>query len=393
MHWRTKLIHSDTTAPSGFKSLATPVYRGSTVLFSCQSEVADDWRQSEFGYTYGLYGTPTVLELGLRIKELEGAHHTFIVPGGQAAIALVYFAFCKMGSHALVPTTAYGPNREMADGLLAGLGIEVEPYDPMIGKEISKLIRSNTSLIWTESPGSVTMEVQDVPSIVSAARAHDIPVALDNTYSAGVLFDAFAHGVEVSIQALTKFIGGHSDLLLGSVSVANARRYEQVGRTSSYLGMAVSPDDCSLALRGLQTLGVRLAQLEASALQVAQWLATQPGIERVLHPALPTCPGHEFWARDFKGSSSVFSIVFERTISANQVVAFVDALRLFKIGMSWGGVTSLAILYPKLQRPDTDYAGRIVRLNVGLEDPRDLIADLQSALSATIQTSESARKP
>lgn len=386
MHWRTKLIHSEAAAPSGFKSLSTPVHRGSTVLFSTQAEVTDDWRQSKFGYTYGLYGTPTVLELGLRIKELEGAHHTFVVPGGQAAIALVYLAFCKMGSHALIPTTAYGPNREMADGLLAGLGIEVEPYDPMIGKGISQLIRPNTSLIWTESPGSITMEVQDIPAIVSSARAHDIPVALDNTYSAGVFFDAFAHGVEVSIQALTKFVGGHSDLLLGSVSVANARRYEQVGMTSSYLGMAVSPDDCSLALRGLQTLGVRLAQLEASALQVAKWLAAQPGIERVLHPALPTCPGHQFWARDFKGSSSVFSIVFDRSISPDRVVAFVDSLRLFKIGMSWGGVTSLAILYPRLQRPDNDYAGRLVRLNVGLEDPNDLIADLHRALAATIHT-------
>lgn len=384
MHWRTKLIHSETAAPSGFKSLASPVYRGSTVVFSSQADVADDWRQPEFGYTYGLYGTPTVLELGLRIKELEGAHHSFIVPGGQAAIALVYLAFCKAGNHALLPSTAYGPNRDMAAGLLAGLGIEVESYDPLIGAEIGTLIRPNTSLIWTESPGSVTMEVQDVPAIVAAAHARGIPVALDNTYSAGVFFDAFAHGVDVSIQALTKFIGGHSDLLLGSVSVADARRYEQVGQAASFLGMAVSPDDCSLALRGLQTLGVRLAQLEASTLQVARWLATQPGIERVLHPALPSCPGHEFWERDFEGSSSVFSIVFDRTVNLDRVIAFVDTLRLFKIGMSWGGVTSLVILYPKLQRPDTDYAGRIVRLNIGLEDPQDLIADLQQALAATI---------
>ena len=386
MHWRTRLIHSEATTPEGFKSLATPVYRGSTVLFPAQSKVTDDWRHANAGYTYGLYGTPTVLELGLRISELEGSHHTFIVPGGQAAIALVYLAFCKSGSHALVPTTAYGPNREMAAGLLAGLGIEVEPYDPLIGSGISQLIRPNTSLIWTESPGSVTMEVQDVPAIVTAAHAHEIPVALDNTYSAGVLFDAFAHGVDVSIQALTKFIGGHSDLLLGSVSVANAHRFEQVGQTASYLGMAVSPDDCSLALRGLQTLGVRLAQLETSALQVARWLSEQPGIERVLHPALPSCPGHEYWTRDFQGSSSVFTIVFDRAIVPDNVIAFVDSLQLFKIGMSWGGVTSLAICYPELQRPNTDYAGRIVRLNVGLEDPNDLIADLQQALSATLHT-------
>jgi len=218
MHWRSKLIHPGARAPANFRSLATPTYRGSTVVFESQADVSDDWRQTEHGYSYGLYGTPTVLELGARIAEIEGAHHSFVVPGGQAAISLIYLAYCRSGTHALVPITAYGPNRELAGGLLQRLGISVEAYDPLIGAQIAKLIREDTALIWTESPGSVTMEVQDVPAIVAAAHRRNVPVALDNTYAAGVLFDAFAHGVDVSMQALTKYVGGHSDLLLGTVS-------------------------------------------------------------------------------------------------------------------------------------------------------------------------------
>jgi cysteine-S-conjugate beta-lyase len=381
MHWRSKLIHPSAHAPANFRSLAMPTYRGSTVLFERQSAVSDDWRQAEAGYTYGLYGTPTVLELGARIAEIEGAHHSFVVPGGQAAISLIYLAFCKSGEHALVPTTAYGPNRELAAGLLKGLGITVQAYEPLLGAGIADMIRDNTALIWVESPGSVTMEVQDVPAIVAAAHERKIPVALDNTYAAGVLFDAFAHGVDISMQALTKYVGGHSDLLLGTVSVARGAAYETIGPVYKQLGMAVSPDDCSLALRGLQTLGVRLERLEKSTLQVARWLSQQPHIKTVLHPALPSCPGHEYWLRDFSGSSSIFSVVFADGCSAGQVMAFADRLKLFKIGYSWGGVTSLALVYPTLDRPGQDHAGRLVRFNVGLEEPSDLIADLSQAFS------------
>jgi cystathionine beta-lyase len=380
MHWRSRLIHPGAHAPAGFRSLATPTYRGSTVLFERQADVADDWQQKEHGYTYGLYGTPTVLELGARIAELEAAHHSFVVPGGQAAIALIYLAFCRSGSHALVPVTAYGPNREMGAGLLARLGISVEAYDPLLGSGIAALIRDNTALIWVESPGSVTMEIQDVPAIVAAAHARQIPVALDNTYAAGVLFDAFAHGVDVSMQALTKYVGGHSDLLLGTVSVAGAAGYAAIGSVYKQLGLAVSPDDCSLALRGLQTLGVRLERLERTALDVARWLAEHPAIKTVLHPALPSCPGHEYWQRDFTGSSSIFSIVFAERFTAGQIARFADTLQLFKIGFSWGGVTSLVMLYPNLVRPQQDYGGRLLRLNVGLEESSDLIADLKQAL-------------
>jgi cysteine-S-conjugate beta-lyase len=379
MHWRSKLIHPSAHAPQNFRSLVMPTYRGSTVLFERQADVRDDWRQVEKGYNYGLYGTPTVLELAARIAEIEGAQHTFVVPGGQAAISLIYLAFCKAGTHALVPNTAYGPNRELGEGLMARFGVAVQSYDPLIGAGIAQLIRDNTALIWVESPGSVTMEVQDVPAIVEAAHQRHMPVALDNTYAAGVLFDAFAHGVDVSMQALTKYVGGHSDLLLGAVSVGTDAAYQAIGLAYQQLGMAVSPDDCSLALRGLQTLGVRLQRLESTALTVARWLEQHPKIRTVLHPALKSCPGHEHWRRDFSGSSSIFSVVFDERFTPEQIAACADRLQLFKIGYSWGGVTSLAVAYPKLNRPGRDYGGRLLRLNVGLEEPEDLIADLAQA--------------
>jgi len=381
MDWRTKLLDPTPKARQDYRSLATPVYRGSTVLFDDQAVVTDDWRQSEYGYSYGLYGTPTTLELAARIAELEGASETFIVPGGQAAIALIYFSFCEAGSHALVPYSAYGPNKAMAEGMMRGLNIEVEAYDPLIGAGIDGLIRENTSLIWCESPGSVTMEVQDVPAIVQAAHARGVAVALDNTYAAGVMFDAFAHDVDVSMQALTKYVGGHSDLLLGSVSARNELAYYRLGPIYKQLGLAVSPDDCSLALRGLQTLAVRLDVLKRNSLEIARWLADQPLIAQVLHPALPSCPGHDVWTRDFSGSTSVFSFVFKDVISADYVVDFINQLKIFKIGMSWGGVNSLAVVYPDLQRPNQDFGGRIVRLNIGLEGAEDLTGDLAQAMA------------
>ena len=220
-----------------------------------------------------------------------------------------------------------------------------------------------------------------MPAIAAVAHERGAVVAIDNTYAAGVLFDAFGHGADVAIQALTKYVGGHSDLLLGSVSVRTEAHYDAVGRVHQLLGMAVSPDDCSLALRGLQTLGVRLDRLEASALAVARWLAGRAEIETVLHPALPSCPGHGVWERDFTGSASVFSVVFASGIPPERILAFVDRLRLFKIGYSWGGVTSLAVPYFDVERQTRPYGPRLVRLNVGLEDPADLIADLDAALA------------
>ncbi len=319
--------------------------------------------------------------LGARIAELEGGFRTFLTPGGQAAIALIYLAHTRAGDHVLVPDHVYGPNRAFARTLLARFGVETTFYPPTVGAGLARWLRPNTRLVWCESPGSVTMEVQDVPAIVAAAHDHGALVALDNTYAAGVLFDALGAGVDVTMQALTKYVGGHSDLLLGSVTVRDQAGYERVGSAHAGLGYAVSPDDCSLALRGMQTLAVRLAALERSTLEVAQWLAARPEVERVLHPALPSCPGHDVWRRDFVGSASVFSVVFDARYSEPQLAAFIDALTLFAIGWSWGGASSLVVpMFGVVREHASVRRGSLVRFNVGLESTSDLIADLERGL-------------
>ena len=381
--WQTKLIHSDAKIPQGYKSLATPTYRGSTTVFPSAAAVRDTWDQHRVGYTYGLYGTPTVLELAARICELESGAHTILTPGGQAAISLINLAVLQAGDHMLVPASVYFPNRQLATRLLSRFGITTTFYEPSIGAGIAALLQENTRLVWCESPGSITMEVQDLPAIVTAAHARNILVVLDNTWSAGVLLDAFLHGVDITMQAVTKYIGGHSDLLLGSVTVRDSSLYQKLGATQQNLGLAVSPDDCSLALRGLQTLAVRLSHIETSALAIAKWLSTRPEIDRVLHPAFASCPGHGFWKRDFLGSSGVFSIVFKPGPTQEQIYAFVDALKIFKVGYSWAGVTSLAVAYNIGRIPGRPpYEHRIVRLNIGLESTADLVADLDQALKS-----------
>ena len=380
--WKTKLIHSDAKIPQGYRSLVTPVYRGSTTVFPSAAAVRDTWDQHRVGYTYGLYGTPTALELAGRICELESGKHTILTPGGQNAISLINLAFLQTGDHMLIPASVYFPNRKLATTLLARFGVTASYYDPMIGSGIASLIQQNTRLVWCESPGSITMEVQDLPAIVAAAHGRDVRVVLDNTWSAGILLDAFQHGVDITMQAVTKYIGGHSDLLLGSVTVRDDSLHQKLGVAQQVLGSAVSPDDCSLALRGLQTLGVRLAAVETSALTIAKWLAGRPEVERVLHPALQSCPGHEFWKRDFLGSSGVFSIVFKPGPTQGQVFAFVDSLQLFKVGYSWAGVTSLAVAYDIGRIPGRPpYDHRIVRLSIGLEATEDLLSDLEQALA------------
>jgi cysteine-S-conjugate beta-lyase len=380
-NWKTKLIHSDAKIPGGFRSLSVGVQRASTVLFPDAASVRDDWDQYEVGYTYGLYGTPTTLELAARICELEGGFRTLITPGGQCAISLINLAFLKAGDRVLIPESVYTPNRKFAVQVLRRFGVEVGFYAPEAGAGIEALLRDNTRMVWCESPGSITMEVQDVPAIADAAHRAGAMVVMDNTWSAGVYFDAFAHGVDVTMQALTKYAGGHSDLLLGSITTREETAWRQLGTTHQLVGCAASPDDCSLALRGLKTLAVRLKAIEDAAMSLARWLSERPEIERVLHPALPSCPGHEFWKRDFTGSTGVFSIVFQPRFSKAQVQGFVDKLKLFEIGYSWAGVTSLAVADDfHVTRGRPDYGHRIVRLNIGLEDVNDLTEDLGRAL-------------
>ena len=374
----TRLIHPDRYASTDFTSLAVPTWRGSTVVFDSVADVGDANDPDQ--YRYGLYGTPTTRDLAIRIAATEGADHCVIVPSGQAAIALPYFAFCKTGDHVLLPRSAYGPNTELAADTIRRVGIEVERYEPTIGAAIVGLIRDNTSLIWCESPGSITMEIQDVPAICAVAKERGVLVAIDNTYGAGILFDAFAAGVDISVQALTKYQGGHSDLLLGSIATRDRRLDQQLRETQRLFGMGVSPDDCSMVLRGLKSLDVRLNRLEQSALTVARWLRNHDEVTTVLHPALPDCPGHEIWKRDWTGSASIFSIIFGRW-TREQVVRFVDSLEIFKIGYSWGGANSLVMTYGDLTRPTPETGPLLVRLNVGLEDPLDLIDDLEQALT------------
>jgi len=379
LDWRSKLIQPAASAPPGFRSLATPTFRGSTTILPNVEDVADHWIEFPRPYRYGSYGTPTTLELGARIAELEGAEHCFITSGGQAAIALIYLAFANAGSHVLVPDSVYGSSRELAQRHLKRLDIDVEFYDPLMGGAIQSLLRQNTRLIWCESPGSITMEIQDIPAITAVARRSGVLTALDNTYSAGVLLDAFGHGIDVSMQALTKYVGGHSDLCLGSVTVRQEELYRQLGDVLQLLGMYASPDECSLALRGLQTLGVRLRQLEQSTLAVARFFSEKSEIQTVLHPALVSCPGHAIWSRDFKGSASIFSVIFSERISHESIVRFIRSLKMFKLGFGWGGVTSLVMRYDDLGRAAPVPTERLVRFNVGLESVDDLLADLRAA--------------
>jgi cystathionine beta-lyase len=386
-HWKTKLIHSDAQAPEGYRSLAIPVYRGSTTLFDDVAAATDAWDQYEVGYTYGLYGTPTTLELATRICELEGGYRTIITPGGQGAISLINLALLRAGDHMLAPESIYGPNRKFANDVLRRFGVEVSFYDPSIASEIAGLIQPNTRLIWCESPGSITMEIQDVPAIAAAAHTAGAVVAVDNTWSAGVYFDALAHGADVTMQALTKYVGGHSDLLLGSVTVKDLAIYQRLGATHQLVGCAASPDDCSFALRGMKTLAVRLDKIETSALAIARWLAERSEVELVLHPAMDSCIGHELWQRDFTGSAGVFSIVLKPRFSKEEVRQFVNSLELFQIGYSWGGVASLVMAYDfSNYKGRPNYEHRIVRLNIGLEQEADLIADLNHAFGILSQS-------
>ncbi len=383
--WKTRLIHPEVHSPEGFKSLSDPVFRGSTVVFPDAAAIRESWNPYKDGYTYGVYGTPTTLELATRICELERGYRTHITPGGQAAVSLANLSFLKAGDHVLLPENIYGPNRKFCAVVMRRFGVEVEFYpvvDPQQGAEaVAALLRKHTRLVWCESPGSITMEVQDIPGIAEAVHRAGALVIMDNTWSAGVYFDALAHGVDISVQALTKYVGGHSDVLLGAITVRDEATYGRIASTHQIVGAVPSPDDCSLALRGMKTLAVRLKTVEESALTLAHWLSERPEIGLVLHPALPGCPGHEFWKRDFIGSAGLFSIVFQKQFTRAQVHRFIDKLELFAIGYSWAGVASVVMTYDlegASGRPE--YGSRLVRLNIGLEDVGDLQRDLEQAL-------------
>ncbi len=361
----------------------TPVWRASTILYDNVAELrARAGRDTHHRLFYGRRGTPTQWSLADALTELEpGAEATFLYPSGVAAIAAALLTVLSPGDELLLVDSAYDPTRGLANGLLKRMGIATRYYDPLIGAGIADLIGERTKAIFMESPGSLTFEVQDVPAIVAAAKARGVVTLLDNTWATPLNFRAIERGVDYTILACTKYVVGHSDVMLGSVTAAEGR-FAKLRDTSHQLGQFASPDDAWLGSRGLRTMQLRLERHEQSALAIARWLKARPEVARVLHPALPSCPGHDVFARDFAGSSGLFSFVLNGG-GEQERAALIDGLDHFGIGYSWGGFESLAIpVDPEKYRTATtpDFAGPIVRLQIGLEDVNDLIADLERGL-------------
>ncbi|MFL6658118.1 MAG: cystathionine beta-lyase [Massilia sp.] len=378
---QTSLIHSDYVAPEGFAAFPTAIHHASTVLFENVAAMRSGQWKDKTGYTYGLHGTPTTFTLEGRLAEIEGGKHCLLAPSGLAAIAMVDFALLKSGDDVLLPDNVYAPNRELGRWLSADFGITARYYDPLIGDGIAALIQENTRLIWAEAPGSVSMEVPDLPAICRAAHARGVLVALDNTWSAGLALRGFDLGVDIIMQALTKYQSGGSDVLMGAVITRDAGLNERLAQAHMRLGMGVSGDDAYLVLRGLSSLKLRFEAHDAGARTVAAWLKARSEVSALLHPAYSDCPGHATWLRDFSGAGGLFSVLLDARYSEQQTDRFVDALTLFGIGYSWGGANSLVMPYRLgSMRRGWTHGGTLVRLFIGLEDPADLIADLEAAL-------------
>lgn len=374
----TRLAHSGYDPRSYHGFVNPPVVHASTVLFPDAQTMATRNQK----YTYGTRGTPTSDALGAAVDALEGSAGTIAVPSGLAAITVPLLGFLSAGDHVLIVDSVYAPTRHFADTMLKRLGIEVEYYAPDASAGIASLMKPNTKVVFTESPGSNTFEMQDIPAVAKAAHAGGAVVMMDNTWATPLFFRALEHGVDITIHAATKYPAGHSDVLLGTVS-ANEATWPRLREAHLTLGCPAGPDDVYQVLRGLRTMGVRLKHHEASALAIARWLETQPGVAQVLHPALPGFPGHDIWKRDFSGASGIFSIVLESG-GQKQAHAFLDALEIFGLGYSWGGYESLAVHVSLADRTVArgDYPGPILRLQIGLEDVDDLKADIASGLAA-----------
>jgi cysteine-S-conjugate beta-lyase len=389
----TRLIHHSYRPPGGFEAVATGVYKASTVIFpNVHALRTQEWKDKS-GYTYGLHGTPTTFVLEERIATLEGGRFCALVPSGLSAVALVDMAFLRQGDELLIPDNAYGPNKAFAHVELAAWGITHRYYDPQNPADLAAKIGPATRLVWLEAPGSITLEYPDLPALVAvvqqanAARqghARAVLTALDNTWGAGIAFNAFDMGIDVSMQALTKYPSGGADVLMGSVVTRAESLHQQVLMTHMRLGLGVSGNDTELVLRGLSTMALRYAAQDATTRELARWMQGQPGVAQVLHPALPGSPGHVVWQRDAKAAACLFSVVFEAGIAQRQIDAFCDNLKLFKLGWSWAGPVSLCAPYdvPAIRTMPWPHAGGLVRFAVGLEAVIDLKADLAQALPA-----------
>jgi len=375
----TRCVHHPAVSHDGFASLAVPTYRASTIVYSDGTSFLNRKHRGPDGYSYGMHGTPTTRTLEAQLTELHGGVRTVLVPSGQAAITVVMLSVLGPGDRVLIPDTVYPPVRGFCANYLKPRGIDFAVYDPLAGAKVAELIDSRTKLVWVESPGSGTMEVQDVPAIVKAAKAKGTLVGCDNTWASPLLFKPLAHGADFAVEALTKYVGGHSDLLLGSVTVSDLSLRQKLKDTLRMIGIGISPDEAALALRGIETLGIRLAHTGRLAEDFARRLQGMPAIASVLHPSLETCPGHEIFRRDFAGASSVFSVELRKGVESG-IEQALSGLRVFAIGASWGGTRSLiAPMAIAADRTVANWSGRgdIIRISVGLEDPEDLWSDLK----------------
>ena len=386
---RTRLIHHPYRPPAGFEAPQPPVHKASTVYFANVAAMrARDWK-SKAGYTYGLHGTPTTFLLEERMATLEGGLQTLLVPSGLAAITLVDMALLKSGDEVLIPDNVYGPSKALAAGELAGWGITHRLYDPMDPVSLAQAISPATKLVWLEAPGSVTMEFPDLRALLTTAKAHGILTALDNTWGAGVAFNGFdlggGLGADIVIQALTKYPSGGGDVLMGSVTTRDEALHLQLKFTHMRMGWGVGANDAELVLRSLPTIHVRYEAQDLAARALARWWAGRPEIAQVLHPALPGSPGHEHWQAVCSAAAGLFSVVFDERFTALQVDGFVDALRLLRIGSSWGGPVSLVVPYSLAQmRARPAWRGTVVRFSLGFEAVDDLIADCAQALAVLV---------
>ncbi|MBF0167055.1 MAG: cystathionine beta-lyase [Alphaproteobacteria bacterium] len=359
-----------------------PVYHVSTILYPDVATMEERGTRPFDGMTYGRFGTPTTFALEEAVCALEGGYRSIAVPSGLAAITLVLESFLKCGDHVLVSDSVYQPTRRYCDGHLKRQGVETTYYDPLIGADIADLIRPNTKLVFVEAPGSLTFEIQDIPAIAAEAHKKGALVAMDNTWATPLYFKPFEKGVDLSIQAATKYIVGHADAMMGVVTCASQDLWQTVKAHAAAHGLGVGAEEAYLALRGLRTLPVRLERHRETAILLATWLKHRPEVLRVLHPALPEDPGHKLWRRDFTGSCGLFGFIFQ-PIGKDRVDAFLNALELFGLGYSWGGFESLAIPADSgIKRTVTSWTpgGPTIRLHAGLEDADDLIADLEQAL-------------
>ncbi|CAH0184177.1 cystathionine beta-lyase [Roseomonas sp. CECT 9278] len=381
----TRMSHAGRAGTRAHGFVNPAVHRGSTVLMP-NTQARRDYAKDRFNrvMTYGTAGGPTHYALEDVICEIEGGTRCVLVGTGLAAVTVPLMAYLSTGDHLLLPDSCYGPARNIANGLLAQYGIATTFYDPVIGEaEVAALIQPNTKVVYTESPGSHTFEIQDIPAIARAAHARGCTVMMDNTWGIHN-FMPFEHGVDVSIQALTKYVGGHSDVLLGSITTNTEEDYLKVRTAASQMGHFAAPDDCWLALRGARTMPVRLKHQEQSGLAVARWFEGRPEVQRVLHPGLPSHPQHALFARDFRGSCSLFGVVLQPVYTEADMFRLIDSLKLFGIGASWGGYESLALpTSGSITRTATseDLGGQTMRIHIGLEDVADLIADLEQGMA------------